>query len=180
MRLPGTRAVVGRALDCGMEGKKIARGAAGQFFVAGELSRRGYLVGVMVGNTPNIDLLCSNSSATRFVHIQVKTFRPGARTCTVGVRAQRDYGPSFFWILAGIPEAAQEAPFSYFVIPSADMAQNIGQEHADWLTGTGRKGQQRQDNPVRIVRIPPYRSTGHWDVTPFREQWQLIEAQLGE
>lgn len=35
---------------------KISRGNASQFFVAGELCRRGYCAVVTLGNTPNTDV----------------------------------------------------------------------------------------------------------------------------
>ena len=60
---------------------KIPRGNASQFFVAGELCRRGYAAVVTMGNTPNTDVLVSNLEGTKFAHIQVKTFKPGNSTC---------------------------------------------------------------------------------------------------
>lgn len=50
------------------------RGAAAQFFVAGELNRRGIVAVVTLGNTPNTDILCSNPSGTKFAHIVVGAF----------------------------------------------------------------------------------------------------------
>src|SRR5438046_10460908 len=76
---------------------KSFRGNASQFFIAGELCRRGYSAVVTLGNTPNVDILCSNQNGTRFAHIQVKTFVPGNRTCSVGMKAMRNVGPTFFW-----------------------------------------------------------------------------------
>jgi hypothetical protein len=75
---------------------KSTRGNASQFFVAGELCRRGHCAVVTLGNTPNTDILCSNLAGTRFVHIQVKTFVPGRRTCSVGLTAERNFGDNFF------------------------------------------------------------------------------------
>jgi len=60
---------------------KNYRGNASQFFIAGELCRRGYSAVVTLGNTPNTDILCSNLEGTKFVHIQVKTFGPNDNTC---------------------------------------------------------------------------------------------------
>jgi hypothetical protein len=76
---------------------KSTRGNASQFFVAGELCRRGYSAVVTLGNTPNTDILCSNLEGTRFVHIQVKTFIPGNRTCSVGLKAERNFGKKIFF-----------------------------------------------------------------------------------
>ena len=92
---------------------KNYRANASQFFVAGELCRRGLVAVVTMGNSPNTDILCSNIEGTKFVHIQVKTFRPGDKTCSVGEKAEKDYGENFYWILAGIPTAEQKNEFTY-------------------------------------------------------------------
>ena len=73
---------------------------------------------VTLGNTPNVDILCSNQQGTRFAHIQVKTFVPGNRTCSVGLKAMKNVGPSFFWVFGGIPLPESDRPFEYYVIPS--------------------------------------------------------------
>ena len=70
---------------------KNARGSAAQFFVAGELCRRDLVAVVTMGNTPNTDVLCSNVEGTKFVHIQVKTFPPGNRKVTVGMKAEKRF-----------------------------------------------------------------------------------------
>jgi hypothetical protein len=89
--------------EVGVTRDKTFRGNASQFFIAGELCRRGHAAVVTLGNTPNVDILCSNASGTRFAHIQVKTFEPGNRTCSVGLKALKEFGPTFFWVLGGIP-----------------------------------------------------------------------------
>lgn len=43
-----------------MAADKTFRGNASQFFVAGELCRRGYYAVVTLGNAANTDILCSN------------------------------------------------------------------------------------------------------------------------
>ncbi len=105
--------------------EKSSRGNASQFFVAGELCRRGYSAVVTLGNTPNTDILCSNLEGTKFVHIQVKTFVPGNRTCSVGMKAEKDFGENFFWVLGGIPKPNSNKNFEYYVIPALVMAKNI-------------------------------------------------------
>src|SRR5438067_12424565 len=90
---------------------KSSRGNASQFFIAGELCRRGHAAVVTLGNTPNVDILCSNSAGTRFAHIQVRTFEPGNRTCSVGLKAEKDFGRTFFWVPGGIPSINSKWPF---------------------------------------------------------------------
>ena len=154
---------------------KTFRGNASQFFVAGELCRRGLTAVVTLGNCPNTDILCSNREGTKFAHIQVKTFVPGMATCSVGRKAERPYGPRFFWILAGIPLPGMDKPFEYYVIPARVMAKNIRECHEDWLATPGKKGQPHKDSPVRTVALPPRRCRNGWNIARYREQWDLIE-----
>ena len=153
-----------------MAKEKSTRGNASQFFVAGELCRRGYSAVVTLGNTPNTDILCSNIAGTMFVHIQVKTFVPGSRTCSVGMKAEKNFGENFFWVLGGIPKVSQEADFEFFIIPSSQMSRNIKEAHELWLKTPGRKGQPHKDNNMRTVHLPPRVSRNGWDITEYRQR----------
>lgn len=157
---------------------KSARGNASQFFVAGELCRRGYAAVATLGNTPNTDVLCSNRAGTKFVHIQVKTFLPGTKTCSVGLKAERAFGPGFFWILAGIPAPTSSAEFEYFVVPSADMAKNIVEFHQRWLAAPGKGGRQHKDSAVRAVNVPPSSYSHLWSIEKYRNRWDYISGAL--
>ncbi|HHX08848.1 MAG TPA: aspartate ammonia-lyase [Chloroflexi bacterium] len=161
-----------------MPGTSITRGNASQFFVAGELCRRGFSAVVTLGNTPNTDILCSNLEGTKFVHIQVKTYVPGIRTCSVGVKAEKFFGDNFFWVLGGIPLPESDRNFEYYIIPSRVMAENVKQRHSDWLKRPGRRGQPHNDNPVRGLLLPPRKSPYHWDISPYLNRWDLIEEKL--
>lgn len=162
------------------EHDKSHRGNASQFFVAGELCRRGYAAVVTMGNTPNTDVLCSNRAGTKFVHIQVKTFVPGSMTCSVGRKAELDSGPNFFWVLGGIPLPDSIHPFEYFIIPSADMALNVREYHARWLSGIGKNGRVRQDSAVRAVGVGPKVYDYFWNVEAYRGRWDFIVKQLDD
>ena len=162
-----------------MRKQKITRGNASQFFVAGELCRRGYSAVVTLGNTPNTDILCSDLDGTRFVHIQVKTFVPGNRTCSVGTKAEKRYGGNFFWVLGGIPEPGCTSQFEYYVIPSATMARHVGQAHRKWLRTPGKKGQPHRECAMRTVLLPPFKKPEEWNIARYRNAWDRIERKLG-
>lgn len=68
---------------------KTFRANASQFFVAGELCRRGFYAVVTLGNAANTEILCSNVAGTKFVYIQVKTYVPGNKTCSVGQKQRK-------------------------------------------------------------------------------------------
>lgn len=48
-------------------------GVAGEYFVAAELSRRGWIAVLTLKNTPNIDLIATTLDGKRTVNVQVKT-----------------------------------------------------------------------------------------------------------
>ena len=131
-----------------------------------------------LGNTPNVDVLCSNRDGTRFVHIQVKTYLPGNKTCSVGMKAHRDFGPSFFWILAGIPSPESAKPFEYYIIPAKDVAHHVAYAHELWLKTPGAKGQAHKDSKVRTIHLPPHKSCSGWDISEYLNRWDLIEDEM--
>ena len=157
---------------------KVTRGNASQFYVAGELCRRGYSAVTTMGNTPNTDVLCSNIEGTTFVHVQVKTFVPGNKTCSVGIKATRDYGKKFFWVLGGIPTPGSDTAFEYYIIPSGEMAKNVAEAHKLWLSTLGKKGRPNEDSDVRTVHLPPGKSFNGWEISKYRNRWDLIENEL--
>lgn len=157
---------------------KNARGAASQFFVAGELCRRGLVAVVTMGNTPNTDILCSNAQGTKFVHVQVKTYVPGNKTVSVGRKAEKYYGENFIWVLAGIPLAGSDKPFEYFIIPSAEVSDHVKEAHAQWLAAPGKNGQQHNDSNVRTIHLPPHQSFSGWRIDEYKNNWSVIESLL--
>lgn len=163
-----------------MAKEKSTRGNASQFFVAGELCRRGYAAVVTLGNTPNTDVLCSNIEGTKFVHIQVKTYLPGNRTCSVGMKAEKKFGDNFFWVLCGLPKPTSTGEVEYYIIPSKEMAKNTLAGHQYWLSIPGKEGQPHKDNSMRTVTLPPRKSIIGWDVAKYLNRWDLIEDKLNE
>lgn len=157
---------------------KTARGNSAQFFVAGELCRRGHSAVVTLGNTPNTDILCSNEEGTRFVHVQVKTYVPGNRTVTVGLKAEKNFGENFIWVLAGIPSSESDTPFEYYIVPSRLVAENVSESHRRWLDEAEALGRSRKDNPVRVISIPPSVCYNGWSIEQFKNRWDLIDDLL--
>jgi hypothetical protein len=154
-------------------------GNAGQFFVAGELCLRGHSAVVTLGNTPNLDILCSNLTGTRFVHIQVKTFRRGANRCIVGKKAEKHFSESFFWVLTGLPRRVEpDDRIEFFVIPSSIMSRKIKRQYQKYLTTPGSKGQLRKETSMRTIAIPPRKSILGWSIEEFRNRWDLIDEFL--
>lgn len=161
-----------------MAQNKNHRGNASQFFVAGELCRMGLVAVVTLGNCPNTDILVSNVEGTKFVHVQVKTFVPGNNTCTVGMKAEKDFGENFFWILGGIPEHGSAKEFVYYVIPAKEMAKNIKDSHEIWSNAKGKYGQDHNETTMRTIALPPKSCENGWNIETYKNKWDLIKDKL--
>jgi hypothetical protein len=163
-----------------MSNDKTHRGNASQFYTAAELCRRGLVAVVTMGNCPNTDILCSNKEGTKFVHIQVKTFRPSDKDCIVGQKAESSYGDNFIWVLCGMPGPDdKDQTFKYFIISSQEMSQNVKETTEIWKKTPGKKGQTHNpENTIRAVAMPPRKDLNGWDISPHLNNWKLIEDKL--
>lgn len=161
------------------ENDKGYRADASQFFIAGELCRRRLVAVVTLGNCPNTDILCSNREGTRFVHIQVKTYVPGSRTCPIGRKGERDYGSNFFWVLGGIPVPGSDVPLEYYIVPSAVMARGLTEDFRVWSTTPGPiKKQRNVNNTMRNLLLPPRSGPSGFNVAAYKNRWDIIEKKL--
>jgi hypothetical protein len=163
-----------------LEGSKIARGNASQFFVAGELCRRGHFAVVTLGNTPNTDILCSNADGTRFVHIQVKTFDPSkSKSVAVGKKAENAYGENFVWVLAGIPQFDNSSSrFEYYIVPAKVMSEQVRADYKRFIESNRRDGTPHGETSMRIVPLPPKTFQSGWSLLKYKDRWEIIDRLL--
>ena len=162
--------------------ERAARGRAGEFRVASELCRRKIFAALTMGNIPHVDILCSDSDAKAAICIQVKTFRAHEKTCFVGEKAEKDYGPNFIWVLAGLRDEDHDScEEAFYIIPSNVMAVNVAKMHKKWVASSGKNGNAHDEKcGVRKVRI------GHvgkndvfmFDVRDYKNKWTEITDAL--
>lgn len=161
--------------------ERAARGRAGEFRVASELCRRNMFAALTMGNVPNVDVLCSSSDANAAICIQVKTFRAHEKTCIVGENAEKDYGPNFMWVLAGLRDDGHNScEESFYVIPSEDMSTNVKKLHRIWESMPRKDGKPHDENRVRKVRVGSVGKNDRlmFDVSGYKDRWDLIETAL--
>ena len=58
------------------------------------------------------------------------------------------------------------------------MAHNISTAHQLWLKTPGVKGQKHKDSKMRVVLMPPYKSSNKWDVSKYSNRWDLIDNKM--
>ena len=106
--------------------------AAGEYYVALELSARGYSVGIPRANTPGVDLLVANQAGTKVLSIQVKTSNSARRDRKngpsdsywewgVGQRAMTLRGENLFYAFVDLRWGSRERPL-VFIVPSNVVA----------------------------------------------------------
>lgn len=139
----------------------IQAGIAGEYFVAAELSRRGYVASVTLRNTRGIDILASNRNATKSVGIQVKTTQRTRPIWVLNKKAEDDLAENLFYVFVCLPP---ESPPEYHIVPRKVVARYVRERHQRWLATPGRRGQAHRDNPMRTFRDPENRYKNRWEL----------------
>jgi len=91
--------------------EKILSGVAGEYFVAGELSRRGYLASITLRNTRDIDILVASADASRSVAIQVKTNQGNKPEWVLTKKVEQLNDPGIFYIFVNLNGVAEKPIF---------------------------------------------------------------------
>lgn len=137
-------------------------GVAGEYFVAGELSRLGYIASITLRNAKGIDILVSNSTATRQVGIQVKTNQGSKPEWVLNEKAESFYADNLFYVFVNL-KGERERP-DFYVVPSKTVADYVRSSHQQWLRKPGKEGQAHRDNPVRKFRDESGQFLDRWDL----------------
>ncbi|MFH1009504.1 MAG: hypothetical protein V1800_18660 [Candidatus Latescibacterota bacterium] len=140
----------------------ILVGVAGEYFVAGELSRRGYIASITLRNSRGVDILASNQEATEQVGIQVKTNRHDKPEWIVNEKAETYYAENLFYVFVNL-KGDRLRP-DYYIVPSKDVAEHVRSKHEEWLAAPGKKGQRHKDSPIRKFRDPEGFYLEKWDL----------------
>lgn len=138
-------------------------GIAGEYYVAAELSVRGYVASITLRNSRGIDILASNADATRTVSIQVKTSKGGQPRWILGKKSESFASRGHFYAFVILSPIGQRPEF--YIVPSEVVASTVSTDHTTWLKGTKKDGSAHKDSNMRIFRD---------DVGQFKEAWSLL------
>ena len=122
-------------------------GVAGEYLVAGELTLRGHLASITLRNSRGIDIIASNSDATKSISIQVKTNRDGRQSWILNKKSETFFSDNHFYILVAV-SALGERP-TFHIVPSIIVAKRVTEDHSNWLSGTKRDGSAGKDSSMR-------------------------------
>ena len=128
----------------------IQSGVSGDYFVATELSRRGYMCSITLKNTKGIDVLVSNENSKKLVEVQVKTNNSNRKAWVLNKKAEELSEDNFIYVFTILKELEQLP--DYYIVPSQIVAKYVKKEHQDWLNTPVKKGQAHRENDMRMFR----------------------------
>ena len=142
-------------------------GVAGEYFVAAELSLRGYLASVTLRNSRGIDIIASNSDANKSVSIQVKTNKGGGPSWMFSKKSETFFAKNHFYVLVTLKKDGSRPDF--YIVPSKIVAEDITSSHQMWLRGTKKDGSRWKDSDLRKFSDPK---------GTFKEKWENLGLGL--
>ncbi|MEK7263633.1 MAG: hypothetical protein AAB071_03875 [Bacteroidota bacterium] len=138
-------------------------GIAGEYFVAAELSRLGYISTITLKNTKGVDVLATNEQGTKTVAIQVKTNKGIRKKWVLQKKTIKNFGPNFYYVFVNLKDKFSHP--DYYIVPSRIVTDKVQQGHTSWLRTPGKKGQTRNDSTIRTF------SDENED---YKNKWELL------
>jgi len=104
-------------------------GASGVFYVAAELSRRGWIVMPTIRNTSGVDIIASKGGKS--VNIQVKTNGYGKTKYPLSKENENLISDKLYYVFVTLKEETERPDF--YVVPSKFVADYIKKTHEHWV-----------------------------------------------
>ena len=139
-------------------------GIAGEYFVAAELSRRGFMASITLRNNDSIDIHASKNNGKQLLAIQVKTNQNGVNKWILTKKSETLYSDNLYYVFVAFKDLFSRP--DYYIVLSITLAERVKKGHAKWLLGAGKKGQVHVDSTIRA-----FKDTNR----EFFERWDLIE-----
>ncbi len=140
----------------------ILAGVLGEYFVAAELSRRGFIASISLRNTRGIDILVTNQDSSRSLTIQCKTSQKKDKSWLLSEKSETFIAENHFYVFVSLGSLDEKPDF--YVVPSKIVAETIFKSHRDWLSSLGKFGQKRNDSPMRNFYDKENVYLGRWDL----------------
>lgn len=137
-------------------------GVAGEYFVAAELSRRGYVASITLRNTKGIDILVSTEDGSITRAIQVKSSTGDNKSWILSQKAENEHNDNLFYIFVNL-KSSKDRP-DYYIVPSKTVATYVKESHANWLGSPSKSGKARKDSSMRKFDDLEEKFLEKWDL----------------
>jgi len=145
-----------------MKTSSLLAGVSGEYFVAAELSRRGHIASISLRNTRGVDILATNSAASRSITIQCKTNQLARKIWLLNEKSEVFTSDTHYYIFVAIGKLSD--PPNYHIVPSRDVAEYVRENHRNWLQTPGRLGQKHSDTPMRQFKDREDKYLNKWEL----------------
>lgn len=149
-------------------------GLAGEFYVLAQLSARGFVGTLTLGNTKGVDILVTNQSADKLYKVEVKTtlnkprveklFSDKANYHWTMSRKHEEIAESNLIYCFVYIESVEQLPI-FFLVPSQEVAEYVKWQHEYWLS---TREKAVKDSDMRKFRIAID------DPNQFRDNWEIF------
>lgn len=152
---------------------KQLSGIAGEYYVAAELSRNGYLAAVTLRNSDSIDILASNVDGKNQIAIQVKTTQGKDKwILSKKVEDETNTPDNKYFVFVSLPDNKQLKP-QFSIIKASELREFITKAHRDWLAVPGKN---RTDHNARQYEEVWARDAGFQTFSCFDEFLSHVNA----
>ena len=137
----------------------INTGNAGEYFVAAELERRGFTVGVPMSNVKDYDILCANKNGKQFA-LQVKTTLKGYNRWILNQKCEKIVADNVFYVFVHLHQLDNP---TYFIVPSKYVAETVSCGYRSWLNKPRKDGTPHKPGNMRNIVFPDNTYLNRWD-----------------
>lgn len=138
-------------------------GVAGEYYVAAELSRRGYIASITLRNSRGIDIIVSSSDALSTVSIQVKTSSGKKPKWMLNKKSETYKSDKHFYVFVLLNDLKDRPNFH--IVQSKVVSDYIYRSHRAWLAKPKKDGSAKKDTPMRSFLDKENK---------YKESWNLL------
>ncbi|KPL13627.1 MAG: hypothetical protein AMS26_13650 [Bacteroides sp. SM23_62] len=152
---------------------KTQIGLAGEYYVLAQLSARGFIATLTLGNTKGVDILVTNQDINKLFKVEVKTtFNKPGHTWLFSDKLM------YSWPMSKKHESIKDDKLIYcfvnisdvdilpkfFLVPSKDVANYVKWQHQFWLDSKKHKVRDTSMRNFRIEVDDPNGYENNWDI----------------
>ena len=136
-------------------------GVAAEFFVAAELTKRGFYVSPTLKNTKAVDILIVDEALQNPLLIQVKASQ-SKKEWKLSEKAETLVSPKLFYIFYLFDDGSGKSEFH--IVPSKVVAEYVKNNHKKYLSAPKKNGEEHKDTSMRAFRDADNTYLDKWDL----------------
>lgn len=138
---------------------KVQAGIAGEYLVAAELTKLGYVVTLASKNTENFDALVSREDASKAIGIQIKTNQYNQPKWIMSYKNEKLHNNNLFYVFVILGEHNE-----FYIVPSEIVSKEIKEDYEKWMDSPRKDGDKHNETTMRTFKDKDKIYLGRWDL----------------